>query len=198
MEELAVKPELVGTKVRSAARPEWGLGTVLRVQQVRSGDSSAHRVSVQFTVGNKTLLIPPAKLLAPAPEPQRVAGWLEGLGKTTLDDRLRGLPERVTHVLGTPYERLAAVIPLYALADDSPTLLRWAISQTGVTDPLSQWTRDELVDALQYFCNERDAFLRNIVAIIKQKDGSDAVRELVEQLPVTLRESVRTALTRLI
>lgn len=196
MDELAVGPELVGAKVTNAARPEWGVGTVLRVQQIRAGDRPAQRVSIQFAVGHRILVVPPARLLPPQSEPRREAGWLEGLGKTTLDDRLRSLPEQVTQVLGTLRERLAAVIPLYALGEDSPVLLRWAVSQTGVADPLTHWTRDELLVALRDFCNERDAHLRNVAALLKHKEGPEALQDALADLPEPLRQNVQTALQR--
>ncbi len=196
MDELAVTPELVGARVTNAARPEWGVGTILRVQQTYLRGKPAHRVSIQFAVGHRTLLVPPARLLAPQPEPRREAGWLEGLGKTTLDDRLRSLPEQVTQVLGTPRERFAALIPLYTVAEHSPALLRWATSQTGAADPLTHWTRDELLVALREFCNERDAHLRNVAALLKQAEGPEALQKALAGLPESLRQPVQAALKR--
>lgn len=196
MEELDVTNQLVGAKVRNAARPEWGVGTVLRVQQIPAGDQPAHRLSIQFDTGHRTVLVPPARLVKAEPEPKRAAGWLEGLGKTTLDDRLRSLPGEVTQVLGTPRERLAAVIPFFAITEDSPSLLRWASSQTGVADPLTLWTRDELLVALRDFCRERDAYLRTVAALIKQAEGAEALQETLASLPAALRQPILDALRR--
>lgn len=196
MEELRVDTALVGSEVQNAARPEWGVGKVLRVQSVRVGDRPAHRVSVQFAIGHRTLLVPPARLVAPQPEPQRESGWLAGLGKRTLDDRLRALPEQAVEVLGTPLERLAAVIPLYGVTEDSDSLLRWARSQTNVADPLSQWSRDELLTALRDFSAERDAQLRYLAAVVKQSCGEPALREALAAIPEPLHQAVLTALRR--
>lgn len=194
MSELVTGPQLVGTKVKNAARPEWGVGTVLRVQPTRAGDKPAHRVSIQFAVGHRTLLVPPARLVTPQPEPQRETGWLAGLGKRSLDDQLRVLPEQVTHVLGTLRERLAAVLPLYVLREESPALLRWASSQIGVADPLAHWTRDELLAAFHDFCAERDAHLRVVAALLKQAEGPEALEDVLRSLPMPLRQSVQAAL----
>jgi len=198
MEALPVNSELVGAKVRCAARPEWGTGTVLRVQAAQVGGRRAHRVSVQFSVGHRTLIVPPARLAAPIPEPQRQAGWLEGVGRTALDDRLRALPESVIDVLGSPRTRLAAVMPLYEISEESESLLSWARRQTGVGDPLSRWSRDELLAALRDFNVERDAHLRNLAAVIKLKEGPQALRDLLTEMPGPIAEAALIALRRLI
>lgn len=194
--ELDLSPDLLGSKVRNAARPEWGVGMVLRIQRTQSHGQSAHRVSIQFATGHRTLLVPPARLIAAGPEPERRAGWIDGLGKTTLDDRLRKLPDQVTQVFGSPRERLAAVLPLYDVGSEPAALLRWAGSQTGVRDPLSHWTRDELLVALGDFCNERDAYLRNVAALLKQKEGPAALQDVLDAIPAGRRQSVLAALHR--
>lgn len=194
MEDLIISPNLVGKTVCNATRPEWGLGTVLRVQPARVNGQTVQRVFVQFTVGHRVLLSPPARLTAPAPEPQRQAGWLEGLGKTTLDDRLRKLPDDVLQVLGPPRERLAAVLPLYGITEDSDSLLLWARRQTGIGDPLSHWSRDELLVALQFFCRERDAHFRNLAALIKQKEGPDELRAWISEIPAEYQPAALAAL----
>ena len=197
MEEISVTPELVGRRIKSAARPEWGEGTVLRVQAVRNPDgNAAHRVVVQFTSGHRTLLVPPARLAVAGPEPQRAAGWLTGLAGTTLDDQLRSLPKEALEVLGTPLERLRALVPLFRLNDDAASLQRWACSQTGVTDPLSHWTRDELLGAFEVFCGDRDAHFRAAAARVKQAGGESALREVIGEIPESLRAKVQEALGR--
>jgi hypothetical protein len=194
MSELPVDVGLVGREVRSAARPEWGVGKVLRVQRVRGGDAPVFRVSVQFAVGHRMLLAPPARLLHPEPEAQRDPGWLESLGGTTLDDLLRDLPESITQQLAAPADRIAALAPLYAHTDDPTSLLKWARSQTGTADPLEHWTRDELQIAFEQFCRARDDRLRAICAPLRRAQGPSAVTELIEQLAPDARARMLHAL----
>ncbi len=196
MQELNIGPDLVGSEVQNATRPEWGIGKVLRVQKIHAGEPPAHRVSIQFATGHRVLLVPPARLIASQPEPEREAGWLDGVGKNTLNDRLRELPDQLTQFLGSPLERLATVTPLYSISDDSGTLLRWARSQTGVVDPLAYWTRDELLAALSDFCNARDAYLRNAAALLKLREGSQALEDALAALPSALHRPVLEALQR--
>lgn len=199
MSGVTVGPELIGRKVRNAARPEWGLGTVLRVEATRVNGVDAHRVLIQFDkVGSRPLIVPPARLLPPAAEPQRAEGWLESLGKSTLDDRLRQLPEAVLEVLGSLPQRLLAAVPLYRYTEEPASLLRWACDQSGAADPLSLWTRDELLSAFGDFCVERDSHFRNLAAQLQISEGPDALRQTLEAFPETTKDAIRAALERVI
>lgn len=197
MSDITINSQLVGQTICNAARPEWGNGKVTRVQQVSSAAESPWRVTVHFpVVGVKTMVVPPAKLAYPSDAPQREAGWLAGLGGSTLDDQLKKLPEQVTDVLGTTQQRIVAVLPCYAWTEDQLDV--WARRQTGVADALSHWSRDELAAAFVHFCNERDAYLRALVAKLKQTQGPDAVKAVLKDVPAELRNAIETALTRLI
>lgn len=187
---------LVGRKVRNAARPEWGVGTVLRVQPTKVGGAPVHRVSVQFAVGHRTLLVPPARLVAPEPEQQRDDGWLDQIAGATLDDQLLNLPTSVTELLGTPRDRLSAVFGLYEYTEDPASLLKWARAQTQVADPLTHWSRDELLTAFRAFCRERDAHFRVMAALLVKAEGKDALKAALDALPSHVRSSLDAALAR--
>lgn len=197
MEELSINVGLVSQSVCNVARPEWGNGKVTKVHKVTSAADSPWRVTVHFpVVGVKTMLVPPARLAFPSDEPQREAGWLDGLGQSTLDDKLKALPEAVTDVLGTTQQRITAVLPLYEWTEEKLDV--WARRQTGVADALSHWSRDELASAFLHFCNERDAYLRALVGKLRQTQGPDAVKEVFSSLPGEIRRPIEAALTRLI
>lgn len=196
MAELIINRDLVGQSVRNAARPEWGVGKVLRVQEERQPDGVAHRVSIQFATGHRTLLVPPAQLESPSPEPQRQAGWIDQLAGTTSDDRLRQLPKEALTVLGGPEEKLAALLPLFSFTNDPHGLVHWARRQTGVADPLSQWNRDELEHAFAGFCAERDAALRAAAAVIKDRRGPEQLKAVLAEVPEPLKPAVMQALRR--
>jgi hypothetical protein len=196
MDELEISPALVGRQVCNPARPEWGLGRVLRVQSTRVGGQPAFRVSVQFVTGHRTLVVPPARLTAPEPETTRQAGWLDEIGGRTLDDRLVSLPAAILEQFGTPAQRLVALAPLYELRDESAALVQWARRHAHVADPLSHWSRDELQQAFAAFCLERDTHLRRVAALLVQSDGPDALRALLDTLPQHVREAIVAALRR--
>ncbi|RMF72647.1 MAG: DUF3553 domain-containing protein [Planctomycetota bacterium] len=198
LSDFVIGPELVGRTVRNAARPEWGAGKVLKVQRCTQNGVTAHRVTIHFPIGTRVLVTPPARLAAPVDEPQRAAGWIESLGKSTLDDRLRRVRPELLDVLGPPRERIAALLPLFEYTDDAKSLARWACDQVDVADPLTHWNRDELLAAFREFCVERDSHFRNLAAVLARSEGVAEVRRLLAEAPAPLAERAKAALQRII
>jgi hypothetical protein len=188
--DIEINPELVGRRVCNPLRPEWGDGTVLRVQAMSVDGRPAHRVSVQFATGHRALLIPPGRLAEPQPGLQREAGWLDRAAKQTVDDRLAALPESVREFLGTSAQRIVVLSRLYELDDDPAALLRWARSQTGAADPLSLWTRDEIRASFQEFCRRRDALLREAVTALRSTGGPTALTEALDDVAGEARDRI--------
>jgi hypothetical protein len=196
MPELEIGPALVGQKVFNPARPEWGVGTVLRVETTTVGGRPQHRVSIQFATGHRLVHVPPAQLTAPQPDMQRTAGWLDSLSGNTVDDRLCKLPAAGSDALRQPVQRLAALASLYTYVDEPSSLSKWARDQTGVGDPLSLWSRDELVAAFAKFCGERDAECRAAAAQLVHAEGPQALNAALGALPQPVAEAMRAALRR--
>ena len=199
MTEMPIDSALVGRRVCNAARLDWGEGVVRSVQPTRVGDRPAQRVTVQFTSGTRTVLCPPCRLIDPPQAPVRQAGWLDHAAGNTAEERLRRLPDEVAGLLGTPQQRIAALLPWYVYDAEQPEeLLTWARRLVPAVDPLSHWSRDELMLAFGDFCNERDALLRAQGALLARKEGHAALRALVEALPEPQRRRVTEALSRVI
>ncbi len=199
MSDLPIDSSLIGQWVRNPSCLQWGNGRVVAVQPMQVNGQPAQRVTIDFSVvGRKTVMVPPAQLLSPTPEPVREKGWLDTLGGSTLDDRLRKLPAGVSQVLGSPREKLLAILATYTFRDEPNSLLRWARAQVGVSDPLSHWSRDELGEAFRVYCNERDAELRVAAALYKQREGGDALRSLLNDLPADQRTEVDAALRKIV
>jgi hypothetical protein len=194
MSELAVGPELVGRQVCNPARPEWGPGTVLRVQRTTVNGKIQHRVSVQFASGHRLLRVPPARLTLPGAKPEREQGWLAAAAGTDLTGRLRALPSFVREFLGTPRQRLLMLAPLYAPTNDPADLVKWARGQTGVPDPLSLWSRDELQSAFAEYCARRDQYVRGVAREIRAALGPDAVARALREIDPPLRERMSSVI----
>ncbi|MFO0837073.1 MAG: DUF3553 domain-containing protein [Phycisphaerae bacterium] len=180
MSELTT-PLIVGQAIAAAARPDWGVGVVLRVEPTVVEGRPAQRVTVRFPIGQKVVLTPPARLTAPPESPQRESGWIDQIAGRTLDDRLRALPEHAVQVLGSLRDRLLALKPLYAYDESPGSLVRWARAQTGLGDPLSHYSRDELAQAFEAFSLVRDAVLKELCARARKSDP-DALTWLREQV----------------
>lgn len=198
MAEATPHAALKGQRVQVAARPDWGVGIVLKVLSTTIGDAPQHRVTVQFAHGTRTLLVPPAVLSAPSDQPEKPQGWIDALGKDSLDHRLRQVDDEALRVLGGIRTRLAAVYPLYEFTDDPKSISLWARKQTGVGDPLSRWSRDELALAFTAFCNDRDAHLRNLAALLVNAEGREALESELISLEPEVAERVRSALRRVV
>lgn len=200
MMELEINAQLVGCKVCNPARPEWGVGTVLRVQSTTVGGRTVQRVSVQFATGHRQLVAPPARLVEPQvqDQPEREAGWLTQLAGQAPDDRLVQLPASVRDVLGTPAQRIVALGPMYDYDEQPTSLSAWARRQAEVADPLSLWSRDELLVAFRRFCIERDTHLRMLAALLVDKEGREALACVLAELPEARRAAVTIALQRAI
>jgi len=196
MDELDIGPGLVGQRVYNPARPEWGAGTVLRVETTRSDAGLQHRISVQFLAGHKMVHIPPAKLTRELEGQTREAGWLDTVAGSTPDERLVRMPPEVTGFLGTASQRLALVAALYEYTDEPGSLIHWARRQTRIADPLSHWSRDELVQAFAKFCGERDAELRVTAGRVKQAQGAEGLQAALDALAPHIRQAVKAALQR--
>ncbi len=198
MSDLEVTAELLGSRVCLPNRPEWGSGEVLRVQATRIGGQPVHRVSIQFPTGHRTVVVPPGRLALPVAEPEREAGWLDEIGGMTLDDRLTQLPPESREVLGTPARRLAAMAPLFELSAEGTGLVQWALRQANVADPLSLWSRDELLLAFNAFCHERDGHLRLVAALLKQAEGAEALAAVLAEMPEHVRSAMTEAMRRVL
>lgn len=196
--ELEISRALVGQKVQVPGRADWGVGVVQNVQTTEASGAAQHRITVRFAHGTKALLSPPARLIAPQDEPQRQSGWLEAMGGGTLDAKLRGVPESITQVLGTIRQRLSMLATAYSYEDEPRSLVKWARAQTGVGDPLSHWSRDELGAAFAAYCSERDAHVRGVCALLRMQEGPAAVSEWLTTLEPDIQQRVTEALQRVI
>lgn len=196
MSELPLDAGLVGQRVCNPNRPEWGTGEVLRVQRTQVNGQTVHRVSVQFATGHRQIVIPPGRLAYPEEEVTREAGWLDSISGRTVDDRLAQVPEALREMLALPADMLRAVAPLFAYTAEPDSLQTWARRQTGVADPLTHWSRDELQKAFEVFCRERDAFFRVTAAKFVKHASLPELHAALEAFPPAVQEGMREALRK--
>ncbi len=194
MSELTVGPGLVGRHVCCPTRPEWGRGLVLHVQAASVGGRPVHRVSVQFSTGHRTIVVPPGRLVWPCDDSLPEFGWLDRITGRSVEGRLAALPPEVREFLGTAAQRFDLLSMLYRWSGESDDLVAWARGQTGIADPLARWSRDELAAAFAEFARRRDEALREAAAAVRRQGGEEAVAAALAAVPPELAPAMRAAL----
>jgi hypothetical protein len=169
-----------GDRVRHAVRPEWGEGVVEQAGPAPS--AGAQRLVVTFTnhgrvtVNTAFASIIPANgnghdTAAPAGWLDRVAGQNAAVASNPL--ALSELPEACTDPFASLASRLRATLDLYRFDRGPRALIDWAVAQTGLTDPLSQYNRHELEQQFEAFERARQNHLIDLLRTAK-RNGEQA------------------------
>lgn len=195
-----------GDQVRHPKRPEWGIGSVVKAQDVVTPENSSQRVSVRFpNAGLKVLStavieLEPVEVAAVANEVGNQAavaswdrvqqsGWLASVAERKIDEAMVTLSEAARDPFGGIRERLRYTLGLYRFDRTGSRLLDWAIAQSGLSDPLSRFTRHELEVYFDRWAGERDAQLQRL---LRESDATPAMlRVLLETAPEAARSAVR-------
>ena len=181
-----------GDRVIHPRRPEWGDGVVREVASVTHQGQPAQRVTVQFANRGRTVINTAVAPLAvkdtPTQGPQeetsmttssthRSGGWIESLEKAArgAQHELWELPEAMTDPFTSLEKRLQATLESYRFSTEPRQLIDWAVMQTGLNDPLSQYSRPELEDAFPGFARNRDQHLKALVKKLKDNAQTDAL-----------------------
>ncbi|MEY3021706.1 MAG: hypothetical protein RIS86_904 [Planctomycetota bacterium] len=170
-----------GTTVRHRKRPEWGVGTVQRVETVTRGASRDQRLWIRFAnEGLKTLLASVAELeivdgqaqaaehTFAAREMASSGGWLGEITKSKPEQAMTELPPDATDPFLTPERRLKNLLALYRF-DGGARLIDWAVAQSGLDDPMSRFPRIELEQFYKQWSMERDVQLHRLVVDFRRK-----------------------------
>lgn len=180
----------MGDRVIHAARPEWGEGHVVSTKTVSHDGGETQRLTVRFDrAGLKTVLTAMADIrrasdAAEAPEassrpqPDDRSDLIEQ-GRAT--EVMTRLPEPAVDPFATPGDRLRASLKLYRFNRQGATLLDWAAMQSGLTDPLSRFSRHELEELF-------DRFQRELA-----KHVQSLAKEMVRSAPPELAAIARDA-----
>lgn len=196
-----------GDRIRHAERPEWGVGSVVRAEDVTVNGRPTQRLSVRFPgVGVKKLMTGEARLKrvtgekAPssagedAPplaawEKVRQSDWLAPMAERKIEETMIGLPPEARDPFSTVAQRLAFVLALYRFDRSGRGLMDWAVAQSGLDDPLSRFNRHELERYFDRWAFERDAQLARLL----QAAAFDPqlIEKLVLQAPPDAEKAVR-------
>jgi hypothetical protein len=102
------------------------------------------------------------------------------------------LPEATTDPFRPLVARVKSTLDLYRFTNEGASILEWAAAQTGLKDPLSTFSRQELE---RHFANFRiilDNHLRKLVKDLARQDPA-AIKAIAEGLPQAAADALRRA-----
>lgn len=169
-----------GMQVRHRQRPEWGIGSVTRVESLTRAGHRDQRLWIKFgAAGLKTLLASAADLEVvegtgaaehtfAAREIASEGGWLGQITKKRPEQAMSELPPDTTDPFLTPERRLKNLLGLFRF-DGGAKLIDWAVAQSGLDDPMTRFNRIELEAFYRDWSRERDVQLFKLVNEFRRK-----------------------------
>jgi len=196
-----------GDRVRHPKRPEWGVGSVVKVREQPVNGECTQCVDVRFPgVGVKSLvtshvaLQPVVEEKTPQPETEEAnpvsiwdrvgeSEWLAPVAQRKIEEAMISLPEEARDPFRSMHDRVAFSLALYRFDRSGRGLIEWAVAQTGLDDPLTRFNRHELEQFFDRWTTGRDAHLVQLL----QELGPDrnGVRELLDNAPTSAQRIVR-------
>lgn len=170
----------IGDEVTHPHRPEWGRGTVRQARTITHEGATAQRLAIDFVNHGRAVINTAfAKLQPKGKEPTTMSstttpagGWLGQLERSATGKapthELWDLPDALTDPFVSDLERLKAVLATYRFSTDARSLLEWAVAQTGLSDPMTKYTRQEMEQAFPRFARDRDQHLKQLVFQLKR------------------------------
>lgn len=193
-----------GDRVRHPKRPEWGIGSVVRAEDVAVDGEATQRLSVRFpNAGLKTLTAAHAALEV-VEEPTELTGeaahesvaawkkvehseWLAPVAEKKIEEAMLSIPVEARDPFRSLRERLIFALNLYRFERNGAPLLDWAVAQSGLDDPLSRFTRQELEVLFDRWADTRD---EHVGSLLRQAD-SGLLRQLADDAPPTARGLIK-------
>lgn len=202
-----------GDRVRHGARPEWGIGTVTKVEQLPTTNGHpSQRLTIRFpNGGSKSLLSPQADLRrvganevdpfadeaksVKAWDKMNESEWLTSLAKRKIEEAMISLPADVKDPFNSLPRRLNLILGLYRFDRSGRGLMDWAVAQSGLDDPLSRFSRQELEQKFDRWCYERDQFLAKLLQEVRSasmlSNDQSLLNNAMKEAPPAAAEAVR-------
>jgi hypothetical protein len=181
----------LGDRVMHTGRPEWGAGEVRAAETITQDGKRCQRLTIRFErAGIKTLTTAFAALRAatgpvpmPMPLPEQPDSPATASDHAATVRKLGELPEPASDPFRTKRARLEATLGLYRFTGTGASLLDWAASQTGLKDPLSSFSRQELEQSFERFRFNLEGHLRKLVYELKKEDPSGLAAAVAAAIP---------------
>ena len=161
----------IGDRVAHPRRPEWGSGPVIKADTITHEGQQAQRLRVDFANKRNAIIntaiaplirsgdtgsMGPSKGIEKDMSMTRTgtqnagAGWLDDLEGGTgghAQKNLWDLPYQLDDPFSSVEQQLDATLETFKYSTEPGPLFQWAVTQTGLDDPLTKYTRVELEQA---------------------------------------------------
>ena len=188
-----------GDQVRHMDRPEWGVGSVSKVESTSVEGEPAQRITVRFAnAGIKVLNSSGARLEriemnTTSEDPGTCKDQFDEIDRMSEDDLLApiasrklaelmlAIPEPCRDPFRSLEDRVRSTVELYRFDNGGKGLIDWAVMQTGLDDPLVRFNRHELEEHFKRWSHEREQFLRKLMN--EARDSSIDLDAILDATP---------------
>lgn len=189
-----------GDRVRHVKRPEWGVGAVVRVEDIANNGKTTQRLSVRFpNAGLKTLNTDVAALEVISDDADTAdsiddldrmgrSEWLAPIAQKKIEELMISIPQETRDVFTSLRSRLTMTLDLYRFDKSGKGLIDWAYAQSRLDDPLSRFNRHELEVLFDRWSHERDQHLSRLLQDAKKTP--DLVRKLRADAPPAAQKAL--------
>lgn len=198
----------LGDRVRHSSRPEWGVGTVIKVEQSAANGAMTPRVTVRFpNTGIKVLAALPIPLEVvtdegdePVDDERAIAlasafdapDWLAPVAQKKALEAMMHLSMAVRDPFLSVRDRLKNTLDLYRFERTGSELIDWAVAQTRLDDPLSRFTRHELEQYFDRWAHERENHLKKLLGEARRDpEVTGELDELLKRAPARAQQVMR-------
>ena len=155
----------MGDRVIHGSKPEWGVGIVSTSSMGDHEGTPCQRLVIRFDrAGLKTVstafanIEPSGDRVGVVTEKETTTAKSDGQANPILkashrevQDIMTQIPDAAKDPFATPGQRLKATLSLYRFTSSGGPLIDWAVMQSGLSDPLTRFTRHELEDFFGFF-----------------------------------------------
>jgi hypothetical protein len=199
-----------GDRVRHVRRPEWGVGTITKSEDIGLNGQRTPRLTIRFpNAGSKTILTDHAELEkytgngdplgnaegrgVAAWDAMQGSDWLASVADRKVKESMITLAQDVRDPFNSLAKRLELTMGLFRFDRSGRGLMDWAVAQSGLNDPLSRFTRHELEQFFDRWSHERDQHLAKLLQEARTEMAT--VNEAVKKAPPAAQHAVRRLTT---
>ena len=208
-----------GDLVVHPKRLEWGDGCIEQTTLIQHEGKPAQRLVVRFTHHGRVTLntafaplkrkeastntmtpfttrnTPSAPAAGIQSNGSSKGGWLAALEGRGNVDPLTELPDELNDPFQTLESRLRATLETYRYNSDARGLIDWAITQTGLHDPLTKYTRHDIEAAFPRYDHLRKAHLVSLVQQMKRAGQLSQINDVLKEVRLpAAREALQRAM----